>query len=461
MKMNFNKYGLYPLNYTIVFCTSADPNFPIENINKKSRFPEMIPINNTNQISKNNNKDNNTLNDLYFNCGWSSLRYCSYPQMIITQLSSMSDIKKIEIEINHERIPQKIDVYVYCPTIFKEVVTNLKNILSAEFTYIGSVIPINHNKNQREIKTLIFHQNDNYNPIIIKNCLYVKFVVHKNYENKTRNKFNQVGIINIDIYGITSGKILPVLPLQKEEKFKNDEILPRLKGLYTDNDYDNYIKEKIEKAKYEYYMNKAIMNNEVKRNKIYEEIQILRELGKKVLELNKEKEKFTYFQNDRKIRQIDLKLNEIKKYIQDTYPYYGKEKIFYDNDVEYDETQNYEIKSFENHLEQPQIETNNNVISDNNNINDNNNDVNINDENIEEDDIVPVDDGNDVELTQKKNYMLDMNNNVVLSNQISEKSKEILRRHQEKQKMIKENKDIAEHNRQIENAAFYNRNNSG
>ena len=172
--MNINNYGLYPLNYTIVFCTSADPNFPIENINKKSRYSDMFPINNINDLDQNQSQK---LKNLYFNCGWSSLRYCSYPQMIITQLSSMSDIKQINIEINHERIPQKIDVYVYCPTIFKEIVTNFKNILNEEFTYIGSVIPVNHNKNQREIKKLIFHQNEKYNQIIIKNCLYIKFII--------------------------------------------------------------------------------------------------------------------------------------------------------------------------------------------------------------------------------------------------------------------------------------------
>ena len=38
------------------------------------------------------------LKNLNINCGWSSLRYCSYPQMIITQLSSMSDIKEIDID---------------------------------------------------------------------------------------------------------------------------------------------------------------------------------------------------------------------------------------------------------------------------------------------------------------------------------------------------------------------------
>ena len=435
--MNINNYGLYPLNYTIVFCTSSDPNFPIDNINKKSRYSEMIPINNINNIDP---VKAERLKNLYFNCGWSSLRYCTYPQMIITQLSSMSDIKQINIEINHERIPQKIDIYVYCPIIFKEVVTNLKNILNAEFTYIGSVIPVYHNKNQREIKKLIFHQNERNNQIIIKNCLYIKFIIHKNYENKQKNKFNQVGIINIDILGNnTTGKILPVLPLQKVEKFKIDEILPRLKGLYTDNDYDNYIKEKIQKAKNEYYNNSSIANNESKKNKIYEDIQMLRELGKKVIELKKERVKFEYFKNDQKLIQIDLKLKEIKKYIENEYPYYGKENIIYDNGMEYDETQEFQIKKVETDLGEE------NEIN-----NENNNEINFNDEDEIEEKI--VENGNDL-MVQKQNNE-NGNNYYNMNNQnqyqVSAKSKEILRRHLEKKRMIKENMEIAELNRKID-----------
>ena len=435
--MNINNYGLYPLNYTIVFCTSSDPNFPIDNINKKSRYSEMIPINNINNIDP---VKAERLKNLYFNCGWSSLRYCTYPQMIITQLSSMSDIKQINIEINHERIPQKIDIYVYCPTIFKEVVTNLKNILNAEFTYIGSVIPVYHNKNQREIKKLIFHQNERNNQIIIKNCLYIKFIIHKNYENKQKNKFNQVGIINIDIFGNnTTGKILPVLPLQKVEKFKIDEILPRLKGLYTDNDYDNCIKEKIQKAKNEYYNNSSIANNEAKKNKIYEDIQMLRELGKKVIELKKERVKFEYFKNDQKLIQIDLKLKEIKKYIENEYPYYGKENIIYDNGMEYDETQGFQIKKVETDLGEE------NEIN-----NENNNEINFNDEDEIEEKI--VENGNDL-MVQKQNNE-NGNNYYNMNNQnqyqVSAKSKEILRRHLEKKRMIKENMEIAELNRKLD-----------
>lgn len=432
--MNSNHYGLYLLNYTIVFCTSSDPNFPIDNINKKR---EKNPINNINNIDP---VIAERLKNLHFNYGWSSLRYCTYPQMIITQLSSMSDVKQINIEINHERIPQKIDIYVYCPTIFKEVVTNLKNILNAEFTYIGSVIPVYHNKNQREIKKLIFHQNERNNQIIIKNCLYIKFIIHKNYENKQKNKFNQVGIINIDIFGNnTTGKILPVLPLQKVEKFKIDEILPRLKGLYTDNDYDNYIKEKIQKAKNEYYNNSSIANNESKKNKIYEDIQMLRELGKKVIELKKERVKFEYFKNDQKLIQIDLKLKEIKKYIENEYPYYGKEKIIYDNGMEYDETQGFQIKKVETDLGEE------NEIN-----NENNNEINFNDEDEIEEKI--VENGNDLNVQKQNNENGNNYYNINNQNQyqVSAKSKEILRRHLEKKRMIKENMEIAELNRKLD-----------
>ena len=431
MISNMNKYGLYPLNYTIVYCSSSDPNFPIQNINKKNRA-EFIPINsinNNNELSIQEEK----LKNIYFNCGWSSLRYCSYPQIIIMQLSLMSDIKQINIEINHERIPQKIDVFVYCPSTLKEVILNKESILNADYTYIGSVIPVNHNKNQREMKKLIFHQNGNYNQIIIKNCLYVKFLIHKNYENKIKNKFNQVGIINIDIYGNNNGKILPSLPLKKEERFKNDEILPNIKGLYTDEDYDDYIKEKIQKAKTEYYTNNVIINNEEKRNKVYQDIQILRELGRKVSELKKEREKYEYFNNNQKLMQIDLKLKEIKKYIIDEYPYYGKENVVYDNGIENDETQYIEIKSLSNNLEEENY---------------NNNDTNnINEENGEQEKY--IENGNNLQQNQ---------NNYNYNAKQSSKSYEILMRHLAKKKMIKENMEIAEENIRNQDLVLNNRN---
>ena len=65
MISNMNKYGLYPLNYTIVYCSSSDPNFPIQNINKKNRA-EFIPINsinNNNELSMQEEK----LKNIYFN----------------------------------------------------------------------------------------------------------------------------------------------------------------------------------------------------------------------------------------------------------------------------------------------------------------------------------------------------------------------------------------------------------
>lgn len=436
MLKSIKSYGLYPLNYTIVHCTSSDPNFPIQNINKK-RYSEFIPLNNIDDKNIDPTKVQR-LKNLYFNCGWSSLRYCSYPQMIITQLSSMSDIKEIKIEINHERIPQKIDVYVYCPDTLKEVVTDLKSIINAEYVYIGSVIPVNHNKNQREIKKLIFHKNENYNPIVIRNCLYIKFLIHKNYENKTKNKFNQVGIVRIEILGNNSGKILPVLPLVKEERFKNDEILPSIKGLYTDEDYDTYIKEKIQKAKTEYYNNNTIINNEEKRNKVYQDIQILRELGRKVSELKKERVKFEYFKNNQKVMQIDLKLKEIKKYIEDEYPYYGKETIKFDNGEETDETQYFEIRNMSHIFDENK-----------NNNNDNEN------KHAEEDKsgAGKVEENGNTNQNQNQD-----NDDYYKSNVPSAVSNEILRRHLEKKRMIKENMEMAEENRRSQDLVLHNRN---
>ena len=430
-----NRFNLYPLNYTIVYCSSSDPNFPIENINKKSRYSDFIELSQPqSDIESNNNIINSEkYKNIYFNPGWSSLRFCSYPQMIIVQLSSLSDIKQINIELNHERVPQKIDVYVYCPTILKEVVTNFKNIITAKFTYIGSVIPVNHNYNQRELKKLIFHNQGNYDQITIMNCLYVKFLVHKNYPND-KNKFEQVGIVNIDIFGNHTNKILPILPLKQVEPFKNDEILPRLKGLYRDSDYDDYIREKIEKAKMEYYSNETLLQNEEKRNKIYQDITLLRELGQKVLELNKEKTKFEYFGNDAKLIQINAKLKEIRDYIESTYPYYGKENVKYEN------------KNIDEEFKINVVEENLNESKNVNNIS-NTNINNISGNNIVEEENIYMEDNNI--NNDNVNNINDIENNFerYKVNEVNERSKEILRRHQEKQRMIKENMEIAEQNR--------------
>ena len=437
--MSINEYGLYPLNYTIAFCSSSDPGFPIENINKKSRYSDFVE---TNLLTNNPPINSDKYKKIYFNPGWSSLRFCSYPQIIIAQLSSISDIKQINIELNHERVPQKIDVYIYCPTVLKEVVTNFKNIINAKFTYIGSTIPVNHNNNQRELKKLIFHNEGNYGQVSLMNCLYVKFVVHKNYLNE-KNKFNQVGIINIDIFGNHHNKILPIFPLKQIEPFKLDEIIPRLKGLYADDDYDNYIKEKIEKAKMEYYNNEIIMKNEEKRDKIYQDITLLRELGCKVIELNKEKTKFEYLNNNTKIMQVNSKLKEIKDYIEQTFPYYGKENVKYDNDINFDKNiqdNEYMINIVEENLN----ESNNNISISNNNINnisENNNNLN-----EQEDDKIYINDNNNNNNTSEINN--ENINEKYKINEVSERSKEILRRHQEKQRMIRENMEIAEQNRQ-------------
>ena len=437
--MSINEYGIYPLNYTIAFCSSSDPGFPIENINKKSRYSDFVE---TNLLTNNPPIDSDKYKKIYFNPGWSSLRFCSYPQIIIAQLSSISDIKQINIELNHERVPQKIDVYIYCPTVLKEVVTNFKNIINAKFTYIGSTIPVNNNNNQRELKKLIFHNEGNYGQVSLMNCLYVKFVVHKNYLNE-KNKFNQVGIINIDIFGNHHNKILPIFPLKQIEPFKLDEIIPRLKGLYTDDDYDNYIKEKIEKAKMEYYNNEIIMKNEEKRDKIYQDITLLRELGCKVIELNKEKTKFEYLNNNIKIMQVNSKLKEIKDYIEQTFPYYGKENVKYDNDINFDKNiqdNEYMINIVEENLN----ESNNNISISNNNINnisENNNNLN-----EQEDDKIYINDNNNNNNTSEINN--ENINEKYKINEVSERSKEILRRHQEKQRMIRENMEIAEQNRQ-------------
>ena len=137
--------------------------------------------------------------------------------------------------------------------------------------------------------------------------------------------------------------------------------------------------------------------------------------------------------------QIDLKLKEIKKFIEDEYPYYGKEKIIYDNGTEYDGTQAFDVNIFENNLEE---------------VNENNN-ANIEEkENVEQFQEDNIENGGDELQNQNQIYNYERNKN----NQVSEKSKEILRRHLEKKKMIKENMEIAKTNIRVQDLTLDNRN---
>ena len=236
---------------------------------------------------------------------------------------------------------------------------------------------------------------------------------------------------------------MPALPLKQTEPYKNDEIVPNLKGLYTDDDYDDYIKEKIKKAKMEYYYNEIIINDPEKRNKIYQEINLLRELGHKVLLLNKEKDKFEVFQNDAKLMQVNSKLKEIKDYIETTFPYYGKENVKYDDEIHYNNitsSHNEENKEYKiNVIEEQLNESNKNNISKSSINNKSDNDIKQEEEKIiynnDNIDNINVDENNGNNIEQYK------------PQKVSEKSREILRRHQEKLRMIKENMEIAEQNR--------------
>ena len=305
-----------PINYMIIYCTSSDPLFPIENIKKSYNI-----------ISKDNRFKEN------INIGWSSVRFCSYPQVIIIQLSKLYDITQINFLINHERIPSQISIYAFCPKNFLEMNISDKKIINEQFNFIGNIFPTNHKTNNRELKQVFL------NEFHITNCLYLKFELYQNYIDEIRNKCNQIGLIELNIFGIDNNTPIPVI--NKKSYYKEEETdFTEIKGLLTDDVYENFIKDKIEFAKRLFFKKNDPL--------IYSDIEQLRELGRKVKGLRLEKKYHESIKDYKTAKKIHLEINEIKNYIENTYNAYGGEQILYENKNPVDITREYNQNLFVN-----------------------------------------------------------------------------------------------------------------
>lgn len=283
---NFNQ-GILPLNYLISSFSTQESEFPVYNI-----------------------KNGNSIN----NKGWSSVRYCSYPQFIIIQFFSFCNVKQINFLINHERIPSKIDICSFSPQSFSEMTVKNNNFHSIRFDYCGSIVPKHHETHQRELLKIPFGQNNNY---AINNCLYLKFIFRENYSDLLHNQFNQVGIVGLECFGYYVNINL------KMELFSKNETL-FLDKLHEDDEYVEQIRKKLYFAKKRYY------TNENDRG-IYEDIEKLRYFGNIIKGLEEAKLKNNIRNDYSSDEQINGFIIEILQHVEDRYRIYDKEVIIYEN----------------------------------------------------------------------------------------------------------------------------------
>ena len=380
---------ILPLNYIIIYSSSTDPLFPIENIKKSYN------------IISNNNKFKDKIN-----IGWSSMRFCSYPQIIIIQLTKICDVTQINFLINHERIPTQIEIYSFSPKNFVDTTISDKYIINKPFNFIGNVYPTNHQSNNRELKKVFL------NELYISNCLYLKFVLHINYPDPIRNKYNQIGIVQIDIFGIDNNTPLPLI--NRKNYFKEEETdITEIKGLLQDDDYVDFIKDKIEFAKRLYYKEK----NEL----IYNDIEQLRELGRKVRGLLEEKKMYQILKDNLNYKKLRNEIDNIQNYVDENFRDYGGEQIIYENKNPIDVTK----QSYINYL----MINSNNLQNDYNNSNYN----------------YPINDNTQINDFIQKNDDYDY-----------QKTKEVLERRKQKKLLIEQSLEAARNNIKAQNLALHN-----
>lgn len=232
----------YPLlKYRLIGATSEDP---------ENSFYNLIS-------SLNNN-------------GWSSARYCTYPQELLIQMSRPCRLRQIDLIFHEYKISSLIEVYYFFPNKYSDFNLDLEDLV---FKKIGDIIPSDniHTKYQyREFKKVFLNEN----------VYYLKFVFHQNYHN-LKNTFNQVGITNIQCFGIdfTPININGLYP--KYQKQNNPE--DKAKEQSDDNIIDKICKAKMQELKEALNLCKIIENYD-QAKKIYELIVLVRKISEKINE---------------------------------------------------------------------------------------------------------------------------------------------------------------------------------
>ena len=242
-----NEQKLSLLKYSVIGASSEDHDHPLYSI-----------------ISDNKNE------------GWSSLRFCSFPQEIIIQLNKPARLSQINLTLHETKIPSKIDFFYFFPEKKSDFNIDVNNI---PFIKLGFIIPDSNEKTNfktREYKKIQIH----------KNVYYIKFVLHKNFIN-LHNKCNQVGLVNIQCLGVNFNSINIneyCKGLDKNLYLENPQKYYFEDKKYDDNNLDISCLNKLKEIKI--VLDLCIKNQKYDKAKIYNELyRRVRALGEKIKKL--------------------------------------------------------------------------------------------------------------------------------------------------------------------------------
>ena len=274
--MSYNQNYIYKLKYKLLAISSTESD--TETSSRSSTNPQPI---------------------INFDNPWSSNRFCAYPQKIILKFETPVNLNQIYIISHEKRITQKITFSIFCPQLDNP---DFKSVVFQDIGYVNLNQNIASNYQVREFKKIFVN---------IK-CLFLRMELDQNYINDY-NPYHQVGLINLEFYGTKLvGYTRINLSLKEQFEKEKDQMIER--ETKDNNDEYNEILDEICGEQIRYLNNKLLENNtpqNLKECLKYKEIITkVRELGKQVYILEKEKNEAV--KNEDYDKAFDLK-NEIDK----------------------------------------------------------------------------------------------------------------------------------------------------
>ena len=218
------------------------------------------------------------------NNGWCSVRYSTYPQELLIQFCRPCRLRQINIIFHEYKIPSKVDFYYFFPKTFTEFNLDIDDLIFEKIGYIIPNINKKSNNQAREFKQVFINEN----------VYYLKLVLHENYPN-LKNVFNQVGIVNIQCFGIdfTANNINGLYPniRQPMDIFTEKSLYPQIKKKeYDDTNLDEVCILKIQELKEALDFTLKIENYDESK-KVTDSIQLVRKIGEKINDAKETKNK--------------------------------------------------------------------------------------------------------------------------------------------------------------------------
>lgn len=321
---NANNKPIAPLGFNYAYDTPSEAEYPL--LNTVSNDPKITE-------------------------GWSSVRYCPYPQVLILKFFEVVSLRQIKLLFHQYKIPKRVDVFFFNPQSFLECNIDCRVM---KFERLGYIIPSANDITEyklREMKSIMVNTQ----------CLYLKFQLSECYGNEL-NMFKQVGLIRVECFGRGIGKeSIEQLVLNEAEKSKIRPSIDYIDLLIKDDDFDDISRNKIRLLKDELYIE---TDNDIK-NELNALIEDIRVYAKKIVKLKQLERNYIYLKQISKANEVQNEIKDIQMIILNippsNYPLNNQFKEFfhnYDQSINRDYNQEDISSSFDyrNQINQPQID---------------------------------------------------------------------------------------------------------